>query len=123
MSEPKVLLKQLASTSGAAFAAACCLGVTAALSALTAVGAGFLIHDAILIPLYVALLALSAWLLYRSAKHHARLGPFRLGLAGAVVALAGLWMHPALVYAGLLAIVAGNVADFIAARRQPGSAR
>jgi mercuric ion transport protein len=62
------LAKQLASTLSAAFAAACCLGVAAALSALAAVGAGFLINDAVLIPLYVAFLALSLWLLYRSAN-------------------------------------------------------
>lgn len=55
----EALAKQLASTLGAAFAAACCLGVTAVLSLLTAIGAGFLINDAVLIPLYVAFLALS----------------------------------------------------------------
>lgn len=112
----KDLAKQLASTVSAGFAAACCLGVTAALSALTAIGAGFLINDAVLIPLYVALLALSVWLLYRSAKNHARLGPFWLGLAGAAVAFAGLWISSVLVYGGLLAIVAGNIADFAQAR-------
>jgi mercuric ion transport protein len=112
------LIKQLASTFGALFAAACCLGVTAVVSALTAVGAGFLIRDAVLIPLYIALLALSLWLLYRSAKAHGGLAPFWLGLAGALVAFAGLWINPVLVYAGLLAIVAANVGDFIRGRRR-----
>jgi mercuric ion transport protein len=112
------LAKQLASTLGAAFAAACCLGVAAALSALTALGAGFLINDAVLIPLYVAFLALSLWLLYRSASAHGRLAPFWLGAAGALVALAGLWIHAALVYGGLLAIVAGNLGDYLRARRR-----
>jgi mercuric ion transport protein len=112
------LAKQLASTLGAAFAAACCLGVAAALSALAAVGAGFLINDAVLIPLYVTFLALSLWLLYRSAKAHGSLAPFWLGLAGAAVALVGLWINPALVYAGLLALVAGNVGDYLRARRK-----
>src|SRR3990172_9937203 len=110
------LVKQLASTLGAGFAAACCLGVTAALSALTAIGAGFLINDAFLIPLYVLLLALSLWLLYRSAKAHGGLTPFWVGAGGAAVALAGLWINPILVYAGLLAIIAGNVGDFFRAR-------
>jgi mercuric ion transport protein len=112
------LAKQLAGTLGAAFAAACCLGVAAALSVLTALGAGFLINDAVLIPLYAALLALSLWLLYRSARSHGRPGPFRLGAAGALVALVGLWIHPVVVYGGLLAIVAGNVADYLRARRR-----
>ncbi|MEX1068333.1 MAG: MerC domain-containing protein, partial [Patescibacteria group bacterium] len=70
------LIKQLASSFGALFAGACCLGVTAALSVLTAIGAGFLINDAFLIPLYVVFLALSLWLLHRSAKGHGGLAPF-----------------------------------------------
>ncbi len=111
------LAKQLASALGAAFAAACCLGVSAVLSAVTAVGAGFLVRDAVLIPLYAAFLALSLWLLYRSARAHGALAPFWLGLAGAAVALGGLWIHALLVYGGLLAIVAANVGDFMRSRR------
>lgn len=114
----KELVQQLASMLGAGFAAACCLGVTAAVSALTAIGAGFLINDAVLIPLYVALLALSVSLLYRPAKSRARLGPFWLGLTAAVVALAGLWISSILVYAGLFTLVASSIADFVNARRQ-----
>jgi mercuric ion transport protein len=113
----KELAQQLASVIGAGLAAACCLGVTAALSVLTALGAGFLINDAFLIPLYVVLLALSVWLLYRSARAHGALAPFWIGIAGAAVALAGLWISPILVYAGLLAIIAGNVTDFLRGRR------
>lgn len=122
MTGMKDLAQQLASTLGAMFAAACCLGVTAALSVLTAIGAGFLINDAFLIPLYVLFLALSLWLLYRSAKAHGGLAPFWLGAAGAAVALAGLWISPIMVYAGLLAIVAGNVADFLRGRRRTAGA-
>ncbi len=112
------LAKQLASALGATFAAACCLGIAAALSVLTAVGAGFLINDAFLIPLYVALLSLSLWLLYRSARALGGLAPLRVGVAGALVALAGLWISPVLVYGGLAAVVAGNVGDFMRARRK-----
>ncbi|MGQ0654269.1 MAG: MerC family mercury resistance protein [Betaproteobacteria bacterium] len=114
----KDLVKQMASTFGALFAAACCLGVTAALSVLTAIGAGFLINDAFLIPLYVLLLGLSLWLLYRSAKAHGSLTPFWVGVGGAVAALAGLWINSILVYGGLLAIVAGNVGDFVRGYRK-----
>lgn len=111
-------LKQIGSTLGAAFAAACCLGVAAALSILTAIGAGFLINDAVLIPLYLLLLALSVWLLYRSARAHGNLSPFWIGIVGAAIAVIGLWIGPLLVYAGLLALVAGNVTDFIRGRRR-----
>ena len=106
------LLKQCASVAGSAFAGACCLGVTGALSVLTAIGAGFLINDAFLIPLYLGLLGLSAWLLYSSARSHDNLTPFWAGLGGAIVAFAGLWILPALVYAGLAVLIAGSVWDF-----------
>jgi mercuric ion transport protein len=35
---------------GSLFAAACCLGVSFLISGLTAIGAGFLIHDRYLLP-------------------------------------------------------------------------
>jgi mercuric ion transport protein len=114
----KELAKQLASTIGAFFAAACCLGVTAIVSAVTAVGAGFLVRDAVLIPLYIALLALSLWLLYRSARARGGLGPFWLGLVGALVALVGLWVGALLVYVGLAALVGANIGDFVRSRRK-----
>lgn len=113
------LIKQFASLAGSAFAAACCLGAAAALSALTAVGAGFLINDAVLIPAYAAMLALSLWLLYRSARVHRDLRPFWLALAGAAVALGGLFAGAQVVVAGLAAMVAGSIWDFRnLARRQ-----
>lgn len=105
-------LKQLASIGGAAFAAACCLGVTAVLSALTAVGAGFLINDAILLPAYAAMLALSLWLLYRSALAHGDLRSFWLGTAGCAIALGGLFVGAPAVIAGLAAMAAGSMWDF-----------
>lgn len=108
----KELLKQCSSVAGAGFAGACCLGVTGALSVLTAIGAGFLINDAFLIPLYLGLLGVSVWLLYSSAQSHGNLTPFWTGLAGALVAFAGLWILPALVYAGLAVLIAGSVWDF-----------
>jgi mercuric ion transport protein len=112
----KELVKQCTSVAGSAFAGACCLGVPAVLSVLTAIGAGFLINDAILIPLYFALLALSVWLLYSSARSHGNLAPFWSGLGAALVAFVGLWIHAALVYAGLALLIASSVWDFWIAR-------
>lgn len=82
------LFRQLASNFGAAFAAVCCAGASWALAALTAVGAGFLVNDAVLIPLYAALLALSVWFLHRTA---------------------GLWTWLAAIWAGLGALIAAKV--------------
>ena len=106
------LLKQLSSLAGAGFAGACCLGVTGALSIFSAVGAGFLINDAILIPLYLGLLALSVWLLYSSTRSHGNLTPFWAGLVGAVVAFVALWFLPALVYAGLALLIASSIWNY-----------
>lgn len=106
------LFKQMGSLAGTAFAAVCCLGVGWALAALTAVGAGFLIHDAILIPLFVAFVALSLWLLARSARRHGERRPMILSGVGAAVALSGLFIAPVAVYAGLGAMFAASLWDF-----------
>ena len=117
----KELFKQCTSAAGAAFAGACCLGVPAALSVLSAIGAGFLINDAFLIPLFLGMCALSVWLLHSSARSHHNLTPFWTGLSGAIVAFGGLWVHAALVYGGLAVLIASSVWDFWNARRVPVS--
>lgn len=106
------LLKQLGSTAGAAFAAACCAGAGWALAALTAVGAGFLIHDAVLIPLFVLLLGLSLWLLFRSARAHRNLRPMYLAGGGALAALIGVWTSTIVLFAGLAAMVGASLWDY-----------
>lgn len=114
----KQLAEQLASIVGAGFAGACCLGASWALAALSAIGAGFLINDAILLPAYAAMLALSLWLLYRSAHAHNDLRPFWLGAAGCAMALGGLFAGVPVVIAGLAAMVVGNLWDFRSTKRR-----
>ena len=110
------LIKQWASALGAIFAAACCLGLPLLLSALTAAGLGFLIHDAILIPLLMAFVALNLWLLWRTTgRHHSR-WTFGLGAAGGVAAVVGLYVHPAVAVIGLLALVVASARDFVNGR-------
>ncbi|OFZ73971.1 MAG: hypothetical protein A2W04_02875 [Betaproteobacteria bacterium RBG_16_64_9] len=106
------LLKQLGGMLGASFAAVCCLGVSWALSALAALGAGFLVNDAILIPVYLAFIALSLWLLWRSLRRRGELRPLYVSGAGAVAAVGGLFVAPAVVYAGLVAMVGASLWDF-----------
>ena len=109
---------------GAAIAAACCLGLTVVISALTAIGLGFLIHDAILIPLFVIFIGINLWMLRRSGSHPEYtlsgivLTPFKSAAIGAAVAVVGLVLSVAgvalatlLVYAGLALFFAGNVWD------------
>ena len=122
----KDFFKQFGSVIGAGIAAACCLGVPLVLSTLGAVGLGFIVHDAYLLPLFVAFVALSLWSLYRSARKHALLGPFWLGLAGGTGGIIGLGLlmtgkypHAWPVYAGLTLLVSGSVWDMINGRRAP----
>ncbi len=112
-------VKQFGSLLGTVFAGACCLGVAAALSVLTAVGAGFLANDAVLLPLFYGLMALSLWLLYGTSRRRG-LAPFWLGAAGAVAAGAGLWIAGVLVWVGLAALIAGSVWDFARGRESAG---
>ena len=117
-------MKQFAGLVGAAVAAACCLGISAVIAAVGAVGLGFLIHDAYLFPIFVGFIGLSLWLLYRSARDHADLAPFWLGVGGGVFGTAGLWLlvtglypMPWSVYGGLALLVAGSVWDVVNGRR------
>ncbi len=113
------LLKQLLSTAGAAFAAACCAGAGWALAALGAVGAGFLANDAILMPLFFLLLGAGLWFLWRSASAHKNLKPFFLGTVGVLAAVVGLWTSAVLFYGGLFTIIGASVWDFLGARQRP----
>jgi mercuric ion transport protein len=122
----KDLVKQIGALIGAGVAAACCLGVPLVLSTLGAVGLGFIIHDAYLLPLFVGFIALSLWNLYRSARRHARLQPFWLAFIGGVEASVALWLlvtgiypHSWPMYVGLVLLVSGSVWDLLNARRAP----
>lgn len=121
--------KQLAGVIGANVAAACCLGISAVLATVGAVGLGFLIRDAYLFPIFVGFIAISLWLLYRSARDHANLTPFWLGLGGGIFGTAGLWLlvtglypMPVTVYAGVGVLMAGSVWDLVNSRRVPACA-
>jgi mercuric ion transport protein len=83
---------------------------------LAAIGASFLIDDAVLIPVFAALLGLSLWLLFRSARAHADLRPVYLAGLGAAAALIGLWTSTLILFAGLGLIVASSLWDYLGAR-------
>jgi len=121
----KELIKQLSGILGAGIAAACCLGVPVVLAAVGAAGLGFLINDAYLFPIFGAFVALSLWLLYRSARRHQSLVPFWVALAGGVAGGAALWLlvtgfYPKtwpITYVGLTIFVAASVWDAVNGRR------
>lgn len=117
-------LKQGSSLLGAGIATACCLGVPVVLSSLGAVGLSFITYDAYLFPLFVGFIGFNAWLLYRSARTHASLAPFWLGLASSVTGAVALWLlvtgirpMPWLLYLALATLVVASIWDFINGRR------
>ena len=120
----KELIKQLSAIFGAGVAAACCLGVPVVLAAVGVAGLSFLINDAYLVPMFGAFVALSLWLLYRSARRHASLVPFWIAPAGGLAGAFGLWLtvtgfYPELwpTYLGLTVLVAASVWDAVNGHR------
>ena len=111
------MYKEISGCTGSLVAGACCLGFAPLLAGLSAIGAGFLINDAILIPLFVAFLAYTVWVLWTSRRSHGRAGPFYLGAGAAVAAFAALWVFAPLTYVALAVLIAASVWNVVAYRR------
>lgn len=103
---------------GSIFAALCCLGVAPVLGALSATGLGFLIHDAILIPLLAAFLAATIWGLRGDRPRHGRRGPETLAWTGSFLTLGGLWVSGTVVALGLTLLIGGSAWNWTAIRRR-----
>ena len=86
----KYLVGQLFSLLGAGLAAACCLGIPIIIVAFSAIGLGFLIHDAILVPLFIGFIALTLFLLYRAGRQYHLIKIFYLGVTGGLLSIIGL---------------------------------
>src|SRR6266849_4712924 len=68
---------------GSLFAALCCLGFPALMSILAAIGVGFLINDAVLLPLLIIFLLVTLVGLYLGVRHHGSWLAFLVGLISA----------------------------------------
>lgn len=90
---------------GTMFAALCCLGFPVLLSLLAAIGLGFLINDAILLPLlgvFVAATLAGLWLGIR--QHESRLA-FRVAGVSAAALLVSIWFNAVLTGIALAGLV------------------
>ncbi len=96
---------------GSLFAALCCLGFPAILSIVSAIGLGFIIKDAILIPLLSVFLVIALVGLYLGISHHGRWTAFALGLISAIVILVFivLTLNKTLALFGIAGLVAASV--------------
>lgn len=122
----KQILGQFSGLFGSLFAAACCLGLPVVLAALGALGLGFLVQDAYLMPIFAAFVLFTLWQLYRSMQRHGVKSAFWLGALAAFSGLVSMWLtvtgiYPlnALIIISLLLLVGASLWDILLARRSP----
>lgn len=96
---------------GAIFAAACCLGFSWLVGLATAIGAGFIIRDSILLPLLIIFLAFTVWGLWRSFQRHHRPYALWIGASGAILLVAGMFVSHPLAYPGIALLIAAPFTD------------
>jgi len=108
---------------GTLFAALCCVGTPGVLAFLSAIGAGFLINDAILLPLLILFLAASLAGLYFSFKRHENRWPLILSGISAFLILffAYGWFIRPVVYFGAAGLIGTSVWNVFLKRRYEAS--
>lgn len=96
---------------GTIFAALCCLGFPALISIISAVGLGFLINDAILVPLLVIFLLVTLIGLYLGIKHHCSWLAFVVGAISAIVIFiaVGVVSNKLLAIVGIAGLIVASI--------------
>ncbi|SRR5581483_2223527 len=105
-----------AGLAASAFALLCCAGVAPVLGLVSAIGLGFLLEDAVLIPLLVVGLALTLWGIRQGRRCHGRNPPWLLGWLGCALTLLGVVTWVPLALAGLVLVVAASAWNLVAVR-------
>ncbi len=104
---------------GSIFAALCCLGFPALLSILSAIGLGFFINDAILLPLLIISLIITVSGLALGMRHHHQ--PWALVIS--IISAAGLFLfifvryNMALAYISVIGLIAASILNVFLNRR------
>lgn len=104
---------------GSLFSLLCCLGFGPLIAVLLAIGAGFLINDAVLAPLLLVFLVIGAVGLRASYQRHGRISPLMLHISSAAVVFVftfALFAVP-LVWLGIVGLITASVWDFVLARQ------
>lgn len=102
---------------GSTVAGLCCVGMPLVLTALTAVGLGFLASHLIFVPLMVLFLILTGYSLTASRKRHGRKEPLILfGVSAAVIAVT-MWFSSIGFVTGLAGVIAATVMNIVYQRR------
>ena len=105
---------------GSLIAALCCLGVPAVIAVASALGVGFLINDATLMPLLIIFLLLLLGGLWLGVRHHRNPLPLVLRLVSAVVTVVFLFVRFSrpLAYLGIAGLVASSILNILIRQRQ-----
>ncbi len=105
---------------GSVFAALCCLGIPALLSILSAVGLGFIINDAILLPLLVIFLGVTIAGLVSGMRHHEKPWALIIGVVSSLIVVGFLFVrfNQALVGVGIGGLVLASLTNVLLQRQR-----
>ncbi len=101
---------------GSAVALLCCAGVAPVIGVLAALGLGFLLRDAILIPLLIAGLGVTAWGLWQGRRCHGRSRPLVAGLVGSLITVGGVLFWVPLAFLGFVGVIIASIWNLAAVR-------
>lgn len=104
---------------GSFIAAACCLGLPAVLSIVTAIGLGFLLKDAILLPLMIVFLVVMLVGMAFGYKAHRRRWPLAIAVTSAAALFFFVFVHtwkPA-AYLAIAGLVIASVFNIVFRRK------
>jgi mercuric ion transport protein len=104
---------------GSIFAALCCLGVSAVVSVVSAIGLGFLINDAVLLPLLLVFLGITLAGLAMGYRRHHRPHAVALGaLSGlGLLVFSFLSQSRPLAYVSIAGLVTASILNTVLHRR------
>jgi mercuric ion transport protein len=101
---------------GSAVTLLCCAGLAPVLAIVSALGLGFLLRDAILIPLLVLGLGVTLWGLWEGRRCYGRGGPLVVGLVGSVITVGGVLSWIPLAFAGFTGVIVAALWNLAAVR-------
>ncbi len=114
---------------GSLIATLCCLGFAPLVALLSAIGVGFLVNDAVLLPLLLVFLMVGGLGLWSAARHHGTFKAVWLHGISAVVLVLSIFAfyQPILVWLSMGGLIGASVWSFFiqkachtsSARRQP----
>ena len=105
---------------GSFIAAACCLGLPAIVAVFAALGLGFLINDAVLLPLLLFFLGVTLFGLFQGYKKHRKPWPLAVGFVSALAAFVFIFVafSTLLAYAAIAGLVTASVLNIVARQKR-----